>query len=58
MSHNLLRELPSSLGRLACLQKLNLSHNKLGCLPESVGQLTRTLAASAAVAGDWLAAAC
>lgn len=42
VSNNHLRELPSSLGCLTCLQKLNLSQNQLTCLPESMDQLTST----------------
>lgn len=36
-----LTELPESIGQLAQLQSLNLSHNRLKTLPESLGQLTQ-----------------
>lgn len=57
VSNNHLRELPSSLGCLTCLQKLNLSQNQLTCLPESMDQLTGTFGltstAPALTAGTW-----
>lgn len=41
LSHNKLREIPSSIKQLVSLRRIYLSHNQLQCLPDNLHRLTQ-----------------